>query len=129
LRASFKASSGAFFSKKMVNWFEMEKFLLLWVNVKLGLLVIFGEFGKKLAPRPLPFSRILCKNLTIFLAKNYSWPRANPPNIQHHKPTTNISYTNYQQQTHKPAPNTKPQSPSLGLTSSKHYVTVGSYNT
>jgi hypothetical protein len=32
---SFKASSGAFLAKN-VNWFEMEKFLLLWVKCKVG---------------------------------------------------------------------------------------------
>jgi hypothetical protein len=97
----------------MVDWFEMEKFLLLWVKCevgficqKLGLLAIFGEFGKNLAPRPLPFSRILCKNLTLFLSKNYIGlgPTLLILNTKDNMPCTNNKHTSQcQHQTPKPA--------------------------
>jgi hypothetical protein len=57
LRPNFKAIFGAIF-RKSVKWFEMEKSLLLGVNAKWGLLVIFGE-KNNLAPRPF----LLCRAL------------------------------------------------------------------
>jgi hypothetical protein len=73
LRPKFKAIFGAIFSKS-VKWFEMEKYLLLGVNAKWGLLVIFGEFGKIC---PSAFIQGFMQKVKEVFSKILYWPRAN----------------------------------------------------
>jgi hypothetical protein len=73
LRASFKASSGAFFSKKWWIGLKWKNFYSCGSNVKLGLfakvgfLIIFGEFSKKkFGPSAFAFRQSFMKKLTKF---------------------------------------------------------------